>query len=99
MLKMSGFMGKAVRVYYTTDAGERNFQAIEILNKKSCTIFDERYHDSYSHFKFKILSKNVIEVRYRFVRDSTCFAKDMETTISGIASILRKNLKLTSWYC
>jgi hypothetical protein len=31
--------------------------------------------------------------------DSTGFAKDMETTISGIASILRKILKLISWYC
>ncbi len=27
------------------------------------------------------------------------FAKDMETTISGIANILRKTLKFTSWYC
>jgi hypothetical protein len=34
-----------------------------------------------------------------FVGNSAGFAKDMETTISGIASILRKTLKLASWYC
>jgi len=33
--------------------------------------------------------------KYRVVGDSTGFAKNRETTISGIGSILRKTLKLT----
>jgi hypothetical protein len=37
--------------------------------------------------------------KYGLVGDSAGFAKDMETTISGIASILRKPLKLTGWFC
>jgi len=36
--------------------------------------------------------------KYRFVGDSAGFAPGMETIISGIASILRKTLELTSWY-
>jgi hypothetical protein len=36
---------------------------------------------------------------YSYVGDSAGYAKDMETTISGIASILRKPLKLTGWFC
>ena len=39
-----------------------------------------------------------ISVSYSSVGDSAGFASDTEPTISGIASILRKTLKLTSWY-
>ena len=46
-----------------------------------------------------LLLISVIVVQLRLVGDSSGFVKKIVTTISGIASILKKSLKLTSWYC
>ncbi len=49
-------------------------------------------------FKSNITGIFVTDI-YRIVGVIAGLAKDGETTISGIASILKKNLKLINWYC
>ena len=50
-------------------------------------------------FGSKCIAVTAGSLRFQIFGDSTSFKADPITTISGIASILKKTLKLTSWYC
>ena len=49
-------------------------------------------------FAMNTLELSKVQLASMYVGVITGFAKDTEPTISGIASTLRKTLKLTSWY-